>query len=90
MAICGVALIPRHSDVLICTPHSSEFLRIEGDAQSHSFGAGSRFRAPCSRSVVRLCRTKRRHPFGCRMPTYIKGLQGGRQTIFDQPVTIGL
>ncbi len=29
-----------------CTPHSSGFLRIEGDAQSHPFGAGSQFRAP--------------------------------------------
>jgi hypothetical protein len=30
----------------------------------------------------------KRLPVRSRMPTYIKGLQGGRQDIFDQPVSI--
>ncbi|MGA3084145.1 MAG: hypothetical protein ABSE95_05070 [Thermodesulfobacteriota bacterium] len=55
----GIAIIPRHCDALLSTPHSSKFLRVRGNAQSHPFGAGSRFRAPCSRSAL---------------PTYIKGL----------------
>jgi hypothetical protein len=39
------------------------------------------------RSAVRLCRTKRRHPFECRMLAYRKDLLVGRQDIFDLPIS---